>query len=1121
MTTTSQVRPGQDADDATDGPAAGAPRPRGLLLAALAAVVALVCAALLPFLPVVVERPVVTWPLDPAAPASTALQLTTQRPLALDVAFDCRAARLAAAAPDGLVLGTVPPIAPTAGAVGLLAVARGDRLTVASRGTGLVDRPLPPGDCRVAVHGDLTGLTATVDGVVVGRAPGRDLPDIDALVTSVAVPAGAPAPLLSARVEVDDQASSSPTGGKTAVTVLLVLAVLGVLVGLALADRERRAAEGPPDLPPATGDDEGDGAAVPPGSATARARTARARTARAGTALPGDAAPTDRPPRWRPTLPAVVDLVVPAVMVLWLFLAPMTDDDGYYAAMAANVPAGGYVANYFQLYNQSFTPFTWIYYALSWWQGVAGTSPVVLRVPALAAGLATWFLARLYVARALPAAPGSTPGRGAGIAVRLALAVAFLAWWLPYDMGVRPEAVVAATTIASMLGLAVAVERGRWSLAAAAVAVGAFGVVAAPTGFVALAPLLAGAPAVWRMLRRTAPSRGRALLGLLAVVAPGALTSFLAFADGAWRDFLRAQQIFLGMQSQETWYSEIQRWTYLLGADDPMGNYAKRAPVLFGLLAVGVFVALVATARARGRALPARMELAGWTTIAGFLLLWLTPSKWTHHFGTLAAAGPVLLALVLVGAPLLVRDVADDRKVSAPVVATAALGVAAAAALAGHGTNNWPYSWLLGIPDPKSPPQVAGLAFDQPLWWLLLAALVGVATVVVVRRRAPGWRPVAGVVAVSLTAALALLASTSFLVGDFAVAAARTSTTWSPWADALRDPLGTSCAAQSQVEALDPASARALPAAEPPAPAPPPEAVAAPTGGGAAPPAATFVAGGWFPSSPPPLPAGVPTVGSFHGSAANPDANAPVGGYTGPWSVLPAPAAGRAVSVYLSGRTGAGNRVRAEYGRATPTGIEPVGDRVLGETATGSPVDGLTWRSVALTGAAGPPAGADRVRLLAEDTSTAQGGWTALTAPVLQRWTSLGGFVPSSDAVAVGWPIAFLFPCQRRQEQADGINEPATASVTWGDQPLSGLGDGIFAAGRGGIVTQSLRDSATTQVSARLRDFPEVTAIQIYTFGGLPPAGRYAVERTTEVVPGGEPAPNTTFSTPVDPVNQP
>ena len=70
--------------------------------------------------------------------------------------------------------------------------------------------------------------------------------------------------------------------------------------------------------------------------------------------------------------PRVVDALVPAMLLAWLFLAPITDDDGYYSAMAANVPFSGYVANYYQLYNQGFTPFSWPYYALSWWQETFG-----------------------------------------------------------------------------------------------------------------------------------------------------------------------------------------------------------------------------------------------------------------------------------------------------------------------------------------------------------------------------------------------------------------------------------------------------------------------------------------------------------------------------------------------------------------------------------------------------------------------------------------------------------------------------------------------------------------------------------------------------------------------------
>ena len=57
-----------------------------------------------------------------------------------------------------------------------------------------------------------------------------------------------------------------------------------------------------------------------------------------------------------------------------------------------------------------------------------------------------------------------------------------------------------------------------------------------------------------------------------------------AFVDGGLRDFLRGQAIFLSIQAQESWTTEIQRYTFLL-TEIPMGNYAKRAAVLLCLVA--------------------------------------------------------------------------------------------------------------------------------------------------------------------------------------------------------------------------------------------------------------------------------------------------------------------------------------------------------------------------------------------------------------------------------------------------------------------------------------------------------------------------------------------------------
>ena len=67
--------------------------------------------------------------------------------------------------------------------------------------------------------------------------------------------------------------------------------------------------------------------------------------------------------------------------------------------------------------------------------GRRGLSPVVQRVPALLLGLLSWVLLRAYVARALPAGTG----RGRAIALHAVVAVAFVAWWLPYDVGCAPR----------------------------------------------------------------------------------------------------------------------------------------------------------------------------------------------------------------------------------------------------------------------------------------------------------------------------------------------------------------------------------------------------------------------------------------------------------------------------------------------------------------------------------------------------------------------------------------------------------------------------------------------------------------------------------------------------------
>ena len=141
-----------------------------LRAAALAGLVAVVCGLALPFAPVVVSTPTVTWPRDPARVESTLLPLTAYRPLGLDVRFGCDAVRRAAAVPDtgdgrgaGTVLATALPGSGQA-ASALIVSAVTDRVQIRVRGTVVVDEPTPAGPCTYRLTGTDAGLPLDVRG---------------------------------------------------------------------------------------------------------------------------------------------------------------------------------------------------------------------------------------------------------------------------------------------------------------------------------------------------------------------------------------------------------------------------------------------------------------------------------------------------------------------------------------------------------------------------------------------------------------------------------------------------------------------------------------------------------------------------------------------------------------------------------------------------------------------------------------------------------------------------------------------------------------------------------------------------------------------------------------------
>src|SRR5690242_15102629 len=112
------------------------------------------------------------------------------------------------------------------------------------------------------------------------------------------------------------------------------------------------------------------------------------------------------------------------------------------------------------------------------WQELAGVAPVAQRVPALVFGLLTWLLLRRFSAAAM--AEWARDRRWLGMVTRVVLAAAFLAWWVPLDMGVRPESIVAVFAAATMVLVLAAARRRRLLYVFAAFALAGLGFAAHP-----------------------------------------------------------------------------------------------------------------------------------------------------------------------------------------------------------------------------------------------------------------------------------------------------------------------------------------------------------------------------------------------------------------------------------------------------------------------------------------------------------------------------------------------------------------------------------------------------------------------------------------------------------------
>lgn len=636
------------------------------LIAVVAGIAGLLLCATVPLLPVKQTTATVLWPQGTADGHVTQITapLVSGAPRALDIVIPCPA--MATLPPTGgLVVSTLPTDGVDAGKNGLFVRAAKDVVVVAFRDSvaAVAQRSaIAAGACSVLhLWADAGGTGADFVGIpgASGLLPSEKKPQVGGIFTDLKVP---PQPGLSARVDIDTRFITAPTALKKVVMAAGALAVLLAILAMAALDRRSRGRD-----------------------TLVNWRSPIARLARY------------RPVEHRHVGVAVwlADAGVIATLLLWHVIGATSSDDGYNLTIARVAPKAGYVANYYRYFGTTDAPFDWYLGVLSKLAAVS-TAGVWMRLPATLAGIACWLIIGHWVLRRLG------PGRGGLAANRVAVftaGAAFLAAWLPFNNGLRPEPLIALGALVTWMLVERAIALRRLAPAAVAIIVALLTATLAPQGLIAVAALLTGARAVAQAIRRRRATDG--LLAPLAVLAASlSLITVVVFRSQTLATVAESARIKYKVGPTIAWYQEWLRYYFLTVESNAEGSMSRRFAVLVMLLCLfGMLVVLLRRGRVPGLASGPAWRLIG-TTAVGLLLLTFTPTKWAVQFGAFAG---VAGALGAVTAFTLARIGLHSRR-NLTLYVTALLFVLAVAT---SGVNGWFDVNNYGVPWYDIPPVVA------------------------------------------------------------------------------------------------------------------------------------------------------------------------------------------------------------------------------------------------------------------------------------------------------------------------------------------------------------------------------------------------------------------------------
>ncbi|VEG58363.1 cell wall arabinan synthesis protein [Mycolicibacterium aurum] len=644
------------------------PAPSARLLAVIAGLAGVVLCGLAPLLPVKQSTAAIAWPQGANADgfvSDITAPLVSGAPRSLDVTIPCTT-MATLPADGGVVFSTIPADGIDAGRNGLFVRANADVVYVAFRDTVAAVAPrdaVDSGACsELRIWANVGAVGADFVGIpgATGTLPPDKRPQVAGVFTDLEVAPDAAG--LAARIDVDTRFITTPTALKLGVMVLGVLCVIASIVALSLLDRS------------------------------------------SGRRIPDEL----RRPRRAGLWTWLTDVAVVGGLLVWHIVGAQSSDDGYNVTIARVSGEAGYLTNYYRYFGASEAPFDWYQSVLAHLASVS-TAGVWMRLPATVAAIATWLIISHCV---LPRLGRRLAGNR--VAVLTAGAV-FLAAWLPFNNGLRPEPLIAFGVVAAWMLVENTIGTRRLWPYAVAIVVAVFSVTLAPQGLVAVAPLLVGARAVTRIIASRRPVDGL-LAPLATLLASASLLFVVVFRDQTLATVAESVRIKYVVGPTVPWYQEFLRYYYLTVEESVDGSLTRRFSVLILLLCLfGLITVLLRRGSVPGAVNGPVWRLVG-TTGIGLLLLTLTPTKWAVQFGAFAGLAGALGAVT---AFAFARVGLHSRRNLALYV-TALLFVLAWAT---SGINGWFYVANYGVPWFDKQPVILG--YPVTTIFLVLAIACG------------------------------------------------------------------------------------------------------------------------------------------------------------------------------------------------------------------------------------------------------------------------------------------------------------------------------------------------------------------------------------------------------------